>query len=350
LLRVDEPAPATAAEPEQSAEPPVGFVQDVTFADDRHAFALRRNCSPAGCDLDLLSTDDREHWTAHRVAVPGWQDEEWIRDLVVLGPDEVAIDWRSPKTLEVVRRTHSADRGRTWTRVSPVPRGMVREIPAGATLTDLCLTRPPECRGASISMVLPGSGESALLTTAPRLRYARPGPVPIDGNRWWMVGLHPQKKQWLVALSEDDGRRWTVSNLVAQQQGTELGTWSVVANGDHVYASLYGSLEDESGEYGLLTIFHSADGGQTWERTAGPVPRTSSGSPVAASDGTLLVNEERDTTLLSRDHGRTFTRVERRFDGEAHWSRVGYVAQPEPAHPIQFSADGVHWRDLRLEA
>jgi photosystem II stability/assembly factor-like uncharacterized protein len=99
-----------------------------------------------------------------------------------------------------------------------------------------------------------------------------------------------------------------------------------------------------------VAIFHSADGGQTWERTGERMPLAHAASPVAASDGTLLVNGERDSTLLSRDHGRTFTKVKQRFDGVVSWSRVGYVAQPEPAHQIRFSTDGVHWRDLNLEA
>lgn len=349
-LHVEEPAPTTVAAPERSEEPGAGFVSDVTFADDRHGFALRRNCSPGSCHLDVMSTDDRRHWTAHPVREPEWHDKG-IGDLVVLGPDEVVIDWQAPRSLKVVRRMYSADKGRTWTRVAAVPSRAVREIPAGAMLEHFCLTRPPECRGATVSMVLPGSGESALLTTAPRLRYVRPGLVPIDGNRWWMVGLHPQKKLWMAALSEDDGRTWTVSALMAQSRAAEMTDWSVVGNGDHLYASLTGPLdEDLSGGVGVVAIFHSADGGRTWERTGGRVPAPSLGSPVAASDGTLLVDGDPDGTLLSRDHGRTFAKVEQRFDGMVRWTRAGYVAEPEPAHPIRLSTDGVHWRDLNLEA
>lgn len=355
MLRVEDPAPVRVAEPPPSrlpGLPPAGHVVGVDFADDRHGFALRVGCGGQGCYTDLLSTADGQHWTARRVREPEWADTSRSGDLFVLGPHEVVVDWGAPDDPGGVRRVHSVDDGRTWTEVSAVPRRTVQEIPKGARLELTCLASRPECHGASVSMVLPGTGESALLTTAPRLRYPAPGRARLVGGQWWLVGLHPSKSRWMVAVSEDDGRTWTVSALAAQRLDAEFENWTVVANGADLYASLVGPLDRrrDSGLYGVLSIYHSVDGGRSWRRTGGPVSlgHVPVGSLVATADGALLVNDGRRKTLLSRDDGHTFTEYERRFAGHAHWAGGGYVTVPELDEPIEFSADGVHWHDLGL--
>jgi hypothetical protein len=351
LLRVEEPAAAT---PPPATTPtriptieasPTTFVYDVKLLDDRRGYALRANCDAPDCVLDLMSTDDGEHWTVNRLPGDKSADGE-VGALVVLGPEEVVVDRSPVSDPRQAWRLHSTDGGQTWRRVNLVPRRSVPEIPAGAMLEPTCTTRKAACHGATLSMVLPGSGESVLLPSAPRLTRAVPGQAPLDGDRWWMVGMDSRARQWAVAVSEDDGRTWRVSRLAPLRKGVDE-SWSLVANGDDVYATSTGPFGD--GQYGLLAIHHSDDGGRTWERTSGRVPHSMAAPPVAAADGTLLVNTPFDGTLLSRDHGRTFTEVERRFEGTAFWSGNGYVTSPEQAGgPIMFSPDGLHWRDLRL--
>jgi DNA-directed RNA polymerase specialized sigma24 family protein len=324
------------------------FVYDVRFADDRHGYALRASCTSSDCDLELLVSVDSARWVSRPVRKPRTEAGA-MGQLVVLGPDEVAVDWypQSPLSGEVYR-VHSTDRGRTWERVSTEQRRSVAEIPAGGSLQEPCYGRGGRCDDQeTLSVVVPGTAESASLPSAPRLRQVIPGRVPLEDGRWWITGIVPGTLQWAVGVSDDNGRTWTVSRLVPSRKNVS-DVWSVVAYGDDLYA--YGMGEASSGEWAMMAIFHSADGGRSWRRTSGQVPFQTTGSLVAAADGTLLTGTEVGDTRISRDHGHTFTTTDEQYPGYAYWAGTGYVIVPSPSKPIVYSPDGLHWRELRLRS
>ena len=347
LLRVEppaaSPAPATTPPPPAPEPTPNSAIYDIAFADERHGHALRADCGQFECDLDLMSTVDGERWTAHEVARVGKPPGSAGR-LFVLGPGEVAVDWFPVDDPHRVGRVYSPDGGRTWTPVPVAARGTVREIPPGAVLEPTCVPRgTPTCE---LNVVLPGSGRSARLASSPRLYRPFSGSVPIAGGRWWVAGQDPRTRAWVLAVSEDDGRTWTVSHLSWRGKADGPG-WTVVAAGESLIATATGPLAPST--YGPMAFFRSDDRGRSWTRTSGAVPAGLAGIPVAASDGTLLVNTEDGRGLRSRDDGRTFTEVRPRFRGYAYWARCAYVAVSGQGSPVQYSTDGLHWRDLRLE-
>ena len=347
LLRVEPPTqadagPVTTLPPEPPVVRPMSGVSDMMFTDERHGYALRVDCGQFDCDLDLVSTADGEHWTAREVARAGTPPRSTGR-LHVLGPGEVAVDWSPIDAPYRVGRVYSDDSGRTWTRVPAGLHGTVRAIPPGATLETTCASSGPTCE---VTVVLPGSGRSARLATAPPLYRPTAGSVPAAGGRWWVVGRDPRTRGWALAVSADDGRTWTVSRLSWRGKADGQG-WTVVAAGEALIATATGDLA--GGTYGPMAIFRSDDGGRSWTRTSGEVPTGLAGIPVVASDGTLLVNTEDGRGLMSSDDGRTFTEVRPRYRGVAYWARFGYVAESSPDGPVQYSTDGLHWREIRLE-
>ncbi|MGH3759447.1 WD40/YVTN/BNR-like repeat-containing protein [Actinophytocola sp.] len=349
LLRVEEdptrsapvlPSTPTGPAPLESND----MIYGVVFADARHGYAMHATtCEQETCAMELLATDDGEHWSSRSVPRAGAPPKA-VGVVTALGPDEVAVDWLMREDTQPVARVHSTDGGRTWERVSAAVRGSVREIPPGATLRPRCLRPVQRCRGSQVVVVRPGTGESAWLAGLPRLLSPFPGDVPAGGEYWWVAGLDPGTRRPVVALSRD-GRTWTTARLPWRGE-TEDQMWSVVANGDTLYAAVRGEQGDS--EYGLLAIFRSTDGGRSWTRTGGRMPDTSAGQLVAAADGTLVVTTGSGATLVSRDGGRTFTRSDQRLDGYVYWTRAGYVTSVIPGGPILFSADGVHWRELAL--
>jgi hypothetical protein len=348
LLRVKEtPPPVAIPPPSTSWTPPSHkYVSEVEFADDHHAYALRADCPSSDCDLELLESDDGRHWTARPVRKPA-QPEPMMGVLNVLGPLEVAVDWFpvSPPASQVYR-VHSSDGGRSWKSMSAEPRRTLSKIPVGAMLMPPCFARSDPCTDDVPTLILPGGGESARLASAPRLLQAYPSRVPLAGNRWWITGLVPGTQQWAVAISGDNGRTWTLSRLALPRKNIS-DAWAVVGYGENLYACAMGPVDGS--DWALVSIFHSGDGGRSWQRTSGKPLRTAS-APVAAADGTLLTNTENGESLVSRDHGRTFTKTEPRFTGYAYWAGAGYVAmsEPGPGHPVLFSRDGLSWHDLHV--
>jgi hypothetical protein len=344
------PAPRAAA---PSSTPPPSLpmvsgttVYGVTFADLGHGYAMRATCGRYDCTLDVLSTVDREHWTARQVpkadTPPGTMGA-----LSVLGPDEFTVDLFPPNQPGAVRRVYSGDGGRTWERTPTEPGGEVTEIPPGAALGSHCVGDRAGCRSTEVVVVLPGSGRSARLAGTPRLERAYAGQVPLASGQWWMSGLNPDTHRPQLAVSENDGRTWTVAAPPIAPAGVDA-VWSVVASGRRLYASAGGNLS--TGDYGILAIFRSDDGGRTWRRTGRSLPHLVTGDLVAAVDGSLLVSTVNGTALVSRNGGATFTPEKARFRGVASWTRYGYVTWTEPGIGIAFSSDGVHWHDLHLKS
>jgi hypothetical protein len=344
-----EPAPRAATPTPTSTPPPDTpmvpgtTVYGVAFADPEHGYAVRAECDRYDCTLDVLSTVDREHWTAHRVPKEG-APPGTMGGLSVLGPDELTFDLFPPDQPDAIRRIHSVDGGRTWRRTSAEVAGSVTEIPPGAALYPHCVAGRRTC-DVEIVVILPGSGRSARLAGGPRLTESSPGQFPLAGGQWWMSGTDPATHRPALAVSENDGRSWTVA---APPRAPVDSVWSVVANDRRLYASVSGNLG--TGEYGILAVYRSDDGGRSWQQTGRRLANLATGQLVAAVDGSLLVSTLNGTALLSRNGGRTFTPVEPRFRGMASWTRHGYVTWAEPGVGIEFSSDGVHWYDLHLES
>jgi hypothetical protein len=263
--------------------------------------------------------------------------------LSVLGPDEFVVDLYPPDRPDEMRRVYSGDGGRTWEQTSTAPTESVTEIPPGAMLTMHCSTRRHPCDDLEVVVLLPGSGRSARLADGPRLLRPVAGGVPLAGGQWWMEGEDPGTHRPGLAVSEDDGRTWTVAD---PPRAPADAVWSVVANGKTLYATASGNLGD--GGYGIRAIYRSDDGGRTWRLTGRQLPRLPTGDLVAAADGSLLVNTMDGTALLSRNGGATFQPVRPRFHGAATWTRHGYVTWADPGQGIEFSSDGLHWHDLHL--
>jgi hypothetical protein len=332
----------TTLPPQPPVLRPMPGIFDLMFADERHGHALRVDCGQFACDLDLVSTANGENWTTREVT-PASRAPGSTGRLYVLGPDDVAVDWTPIDDPYQVSRVYSDDSGRTWRRVPAGRLGAVRAIPPGAALQTTCAASGTACE---VAVVLPGSGRSARLATAPPLYRPFAGSVPVAGGRWWIVGRDPRTRGWALAVSADDGRTWTVSRLSWRGKADGKG-WSVVPAGEALIATATGSLA--GGTNGTMAIFRSDDGGRSWTRTSGELPAGLAGIPVAASDGTLLFNTEDGRGLMSRDDGRTFTEVRPRFRGHAYWARFGYVAASDPDAPVQYSTDGLHWREIRPE-
>jgi hypothetical protein len=351
LLRVEEPpAPAAATAPSTSWTPPPAprqiFIAGVQFADDHHVFALRADCPSSDCDLDLLASDDGRHWTSRPVRKPA-QDRPMMGVLLVLGPLEVAVDWFPVTAASAeVYRVHSTDGGRSWKSVAAEPRGTLSHIPAGGVLQPSCLGDLDRCTDFRPSVVVPGTGSTGRLTSAPRLEQAYPGVVPLDGNRWWIAGIVPGTQQWAVSISSDSGRTWTTSRLVRPRTNIS-DSWSVVGYGNDLYACAMGQVDSD--DFAMVSIFHSTDGGRSWRLTSGAKPLRTSSALVAAADGTLLTNTEGGDMLVSHDQGRTFTRTATRFTGYAYWAGAGYVAADSSRHRTLFSRDGLSWQELNLK-
>jgi photosystem II stability/assembly factor-like uncharacterized protein len=169
--------------------------------------------------------------------------------------------------------------------------------------------------------------------------------MPLEGRRWWLAGVDPRTRKWTVAISADDGRSWAVSPLMPPLENLS-DSWAVVGYGKDLYAADVGEV---GGDYAMVAIFYSGDSGRSWRRTS-RAPLRMVDSLVAAADGTLLASTAVGGTLISRNHGHTFSGTAKRYNGHAYWAGAGYVAASDPEHPIMFSRDGLSWDRLNLSS
>ncbi|GAB3449603.1 sigma factor-like helix-turn-helix DNA-binding protein [Actinophytocola sediminis] len=333
---------------------------DVQFFDDDHGYALRATCDPdegvnrpPSCALALLATTDREHWrVVGPIPVPDRDDINTFGWLVVLGPDQLAIDHGivSDNTTSQSARIYSADGGRTWRDVPmpPVVTETVPAIPRGANLLPACSGALADqlCTTPTFTVVRPGSGTSAVLANPPPLSNPTPGPIPTPAGHWWAVGKSPETREWAIALSRDDGRTWTTSALGAELPG-ELAV-SVTANDGTLWAAASG--REPAGNFGLCAILRSDDDGRTWRRTWQPDKPPDRddyfmSTLVAAADGTLSLHDF-SATYRFTDGGRTLEMDSRQRLGMVRWTKAGYVSTGTGS--IELSTDGLTWRALDL--
>ncbi|MCT2587128.1 sialidase family protein [Actinophytocola gossypii] len=351
VLRQLEPIPPTGTSPPTvGGSSSVPFINRVRFTDGGHGYAVRA-LSPDGKppnEATLLASDDLTTWEEIGT-IPKPEPAAELGHLthfMVLGPDEIALDWDTfgiggpEKT-----RMYSDDGGRTWRHV-PVPAtvtDVVPAIPEGAELQPGC-PRPWDCRTSTFAVVRPGSGTSAVLADPPPLRNVVPGAVPTADGYWWVVGQPPGAEGWALAVSADDGRTWTTSPVIFP--ATERGQWWVVSRDGVLYASVH--AEAGSGEPGLLGIYRSDDGGRTWEQTWSRSKHKDLagyfGTLIAAADGTLIVSAP-DEAYTSADGGRTMVPREPR-GAVVSWSRLGYIAITERGYEL--STDGLEWRRYEI--
>ena len=358
-LDVEEPPPATppaVTTPPPQTAPGSPFVYEMQFADADSGYALRcegvEGADPPPCPLTLLATDDLENWVeVGPVAVPERTDVDHIGRLIVLGPDELVVDWSNVDdgSSSASARVHSDDGGRTWQNV-PVP-GVVTDtvpaIPDGAQLQPACVTatRAPVCATPTFTLARPGSGAAAVLADPPPLSNPEPGALPTADGHWWAFGHVPGTERWALAVSTDDGRTWTTTPLPSD---LPQHLWmSVVSQDGVLYASA--SSADQQDDYGLRAVLRSDDDGRTWRRTWKPAEGDDliqlNGTLVAAADGTLSI-DKLPGMYTSTDGGRTFEPGRQERLGPVSWTRAGYVALGIDS--FEFSADGVDWRRFDL--
>jgi hypothetical protein len=356
-----------APEPRNPAVPPASgplpkepFLTNVDFVDDDHIYAIRMTCANGDenrCKEQFLVTKDGEHWETRRLPRPE-SAPSWARArLMALSQDELTVEWdasAAPETAKIYRE-RSTDGGRTWeqVKVPTVVTDTVEEIPDGGKLISTCaklVGGGTQCAEQGVAVLLPGSGESALLANRPRLTAMSAGPDALANGQWWMVGRDPKTNKWALAISGDDGRTWTTRLLNITASVDPFG-WSVDSSGDALYATAIGPRSNTSN--GLMAIFRSTDGGRSWERTWNPVgeqtPRRVFGNTVVAEDGTLTINATDGKAYVSRDDGRTFSEIEPRFGDYAFWIGTGYLAvDVDSGREVDYSKDGVHWRKVKI--
>ena len=365
VLREAEPKPVS--QPAPPSPPRTSRIYWVDFADREHGYALRFDCagipgSTTSCTAAVLVTDDGAHWTARTVPRPERYGAQLTGFPRVLGPREVVVDWQTDPNSALVDRMHSTDSGRHWARVE-VPATITRTTPAipdGGSLMLSCAraTSSGACETPALGVVLPGSGETALLATQPPLTEIMFDPSRmVRGDRWWVVGREPGTGRPALAISADAGRTWWTSPVGAASVGND-SSWSVGGLGQTLYAAkVRQSLDGQ----GLSDLYRSDDGGRTWTNAwphnGQPPIRGFFGAPIVAPDGTLLLNgvtPPTDDTLamesyVSDDHGATFTKATSRQVGVVYWTRAGYLSTPlVEGEPYKLSIDGTSWEQLNI--
>ncbi len=336
---------------QEPAKPPLpdSMTIQLDFADADHGYALGSDCPvPEGsCTLTLFATADGGR-TWERRSVPDGGERYSLGDVTVLGADRVVLDRVSGN--QQWARVVSDDGGRTWRDASAAAAAPPAPIPDGAWLQSVCVGDDQDAAGCRLG-VGAVSRDPARVAPAP----AQPpliepvfGRQATEGGHYWAAGVARSSGHWAISVTSDGGRSWQTTRVSLPGEPAMVDPWSVVENGDVMYATVQGSIA--KGPYGLLAVFRSTDGGATWTNTWRATPTTvlqaMLGSAVATDDGRLLVYSTTTGTHESTD-GRTFTRSEVTVPGEVQWTRGGYVAQRGP-HAYAMSADGITWRNFEI--
>lgn len=370
-LRSTNAAPATGGPPTADTTPTSTddrLVTNLQFAADGTGYATRFHLPDDGpgepippFDATLLTSSDGENWDeVGTIPIPERTDLYLIGDLTVLGPEELVVDWRSEKnpTSSASARIHSTDGGRTWQDV-PMPDVVTEVVPAipdHAELVPACSVDPtkrPPCTTPSFTVVLPGTGTSAVLANPPPLLTPVPGSLPTANGRWWAVGQQPDTKDWAITVSADDGRTWNTVTLdldLANDSRSNNIRASVVSMDDSLYASFVGPVPNNRET--LRGVFRSDDDGRTWRQTWTPAPDQDdlpvTGTLVAGDDGALRLRES-PNLLTFTDGGTTLTHTVHLGLGMVGWTRKGYVSGWRSYYEL--STDGINWTkyDLPME-
>lgn len=339
LLRsLPDPAPpATPPTPTEHSTP-----YHLSFADRTHAFALGRICDKPSepCSNRLLaSSDGGRTWS--RRSVPSTTTDG---GLAVLSRSWLIFYTTDPDDYGSLKTYTSKDSGRTWHPSRPIFDIVTNTatIQPGAVLQPVCLSgEGPDC-AAGLGASTP-DGKLAPLPAQPPLTELWPGRYATAGGTYWAVGKD-QANRWAVAVTRD-GSAWTTTPLDVPGEVKPSDGWSVVEGGGSLYATAVGSLAGASDR--LLTVYRSEDRGKTWTQTrrAAETGEEMSmyGSPVATSDGRLVVSSLPDGTVESRDGGATFTKSTRQLISTPEWTPAGYLVV-RGIVSYEISWNGLDWR------
>lgn len=319
----------------EAAAPPENTSYLVDFADPDHGYALARSCATGneGCRYTLYRTaDGGKAWQPRQLPKPDNGASYFAATLYVLGPDAVAIDRPIGDKAD---RIHSDDGGRTWSEAGPP--GSPLPLNVGALVVGACGAKPHRNQGCTdIGTIDSASGAFVPVPEQPPLTGISVGPVAMADGRWWAAGASASTHNGAVAVSDDGGRTWLSG---------ELGAWAVpsaVVERDGVlYAIGFAYDVRITG----LGVWRSGDDGRSWT-LMGISDKLNAmvGSPVAASDGSLIVSDG-TTVYVSTDEGGTFKRVGDAF-GAVKWTRAGYLRMN--VNKFALSTDGLNWREFTI--
>jgi RNA polymerase sigma-70 factor (ECF subfamily) len=329
---------------------PASMTFELDFADADHAYALGSDCEyPDGpCEFVLLATDDGGRSWARRTLPDDDVVSEPVR-LMVIDASRLIVDL-TPSGTATSHRFISADRGRTWRDVGWGVLTAPAQIPGNAPIEQMCVDKPTsnDCRFGIA--VLSSDGKRVVPTPGqPPLIELRPGGLATEGGHYWVAGIEEASGRWAISVSSDRGATWATTRLSLPGEPGMIDAWAVVESDGVLYATLQGSIAN--GPIGLLAVFRSTDGGQSWTNpwraTPDTVLQAVLGGPVATADGRLLVYSAATGTYESRDDGRTFTKAARQLPGPVTWTRGGYVAEGQDGG-YAISADGIDWRTFEI--
>lgn len=339
-------------------------IQPPAFADSEHGYALLddpcqvRADGASYCTKGMVATEDGgQSWRHRPLPRKLWSSGGLAHILALLGPQEVVLD------NEDGRWFYSANGGRDWRAVPLTPQPKIRSIPQQAALTGCYL--PGDRCADDLLVIQPGSGRPAVLANAPDLDEMAPGPIPTADGTWWVAGTAPETGRLTLAVSSDAGQTWTAAAVPElDSEGFQPPGLSVASGPGGLYALARG-YDDEASQP-LAALYHSTDGGATWQQTRSPAERLGplrvAGGLIATDDGRLLLTPSPLTDPAntrrwyeSSDHGRTVVANDTGRPAEwVGWTRGGYVAgwisapAGEPG-TYWLSADGTHWRPFTVD-
>jgi hypothetical protein len=324
-----------------------GVITDVEFVDPEHGYLLSGCLTGNPCPVTAASTADGGA-TWRQVALPA-DTAGWPRAELLAFPDGTLA--AHPGSTE--DGYASADGGRTWFP-APAPEPNLPGIPADPD--DLLGLRPggQRCAG-TVEVWQPDRLRAKQPARRPLVRQPDFGvcwvaPTATADGAWWVGGVRDGAAT--VAVTRDGGTSWRPITLipVAELPDDEVASVEVTSLGSHVYASVLGR------DRAVWTIFHSADGGQTFDQTLDPWSDVGAvggppGELVPLLDGRLLATGTDQRWRVSADDGRTFTRAEGSLPAVGRLARTlaGYVAYDLFGSGwAAYSPDGATWRKLQI--
>jgi photosystem II stability/assembly factor-like uncharacterized protein len=330
----------------QPAEPPPEQSFVVDFADADHGYALATHCpkNRQGCSFTMyVTTDGGRNWQPRKLpAPPNPKTSYFAATMYVLDPDQIAIDRPGGSPMRPMSRVYSPDAGRSWQVIDRWAIERFEPVATGGLLTGACFAQPLAAVGCEgLATIQPGSGKTVPIPTQPRLYLQCVGSEATADGRLWTVGRDRSTGAWSVAVSDDDGRTWTTSELAVVGVPAADG-WSLVERNGVMYVTANDSRS-------LLGVWRSTDDGQSWTRTWSMSEKTSLpaivGSPIAAGDGSLILSDAK-LTYVSTDQGRTFRWTGDNPGGTVTWTRAGYLRANGDEYAL--SKDGLTWRTFTI--
>jgi hypothetical protein len=244
----------------------------------------------------------------------------------------------------------SPDGGQSW---QPVPRG---SSPVALSSADRLRITPPSgtdvsCQGSSPEVWSATAGYRGTLSTTLPIATCWAAARPTADGAWWLGGVAAAGGP-AVAVSRDGGQNWQAIALPTSLGGP-VSAVQVSALGSHLYAVVLGQNRT------IRAIFHSADGGRTFNltrQTNSAEPATLAGEAVPLLDGRLLVTTETGRWYASRNDGASFTQITGNLPevGAVRRTWAGYVAYEQFGRGAEsvgwtaFSPDGTTWRKLQI--